>query len=186
MLNVVKSAGLGLSFPDVVIASRDMAADYLASPLYRDKITHLISINESNGEALTRVKAFVKPKVVLYFEDIEVEVPGCVLPEPSDILQIRRLAKEMQGSGGVCLVHCYAGISRSSAAAITALTLAAGKARLRETVEAVFTAAPHVLPNRLMIQYADDRMEAQGELSGLIEEFVQKHNGRGRGVNCAF
>ena len=73
------------------------------------------------------------------------------------------------------MVHCWAGISRSTAAAYTALC-----AINPEVPEELIARAParglaHRLPNRLMIRLADDALGRRGRMVRAIE-------GIGRGV----
>jgi predicted protein tyrosine phosphatase len=66
------------------------------------------------------------------------------------------------------LLHCFAGVSRSSAAAlITLVTLAPG--REDEAARALRCAGPHFSPNRLMIQLADDILGTRGRLLAARE-----------------
>jgi predicted protein tyrosine phosphatase len=66
------------------------------------------------------------------------------------------------------LLHCVAGVSRSSAAAlITLVTLAPG--REGEAARALRSAGPHFSPNRLMIQLADDILGTGGRLLAACE-----------------
>lgn len=76
------------------------------------------------------------------------------------------------------LTHCYAGISRSSAAAIIALCPHYGYKKAVEMVaniqvyqsEGVSEAGSSwFMPNNLMIKYADDQLALNGELINLVE-----------------
>ena len=62
------------------------------------------------------------------------------------------------------LVHCYAGVSRSTAAALIALAIRAPR-REEEAVRALSDAAPHAYPNRRIIALADGLLGLDGRLS---------------------
>ena len=95
----------------------------------------------------------VVPQLVLQFHDIDMTMLGYVEPEPEHIQQALTFARETDRS---LLVHCRAGVSRSTAIAlaIAADRLGAGNERqacvwLRETY-------PQAQPNRLVVFSADE------------------------------
>jgi len=61
------------------------------------------------------------------------------------------------------LIHCLAGVRRSTAAALIALVLEAPE-REREAALCLRAAAPFADPNRLMIDLADDVLGCKGKL----------------------
>ena len=97
----------------------------------------------------------------LNFDDIIEAIPGYVAPSEQHVGSIIDLAAELTDADRI-LVHCQAGISRSSAAAL--IMLAARNpgheldiaARLREE-------GPWFVPNRLMVDIAD-RLIGRGPL----------------------
>ena len=76
------------------------------------------------------------------------------------------------------LVHCWAGISRSMAAAFTILCDKLEPGRELEIARAIRARAPHAYPNRLMIQLADDALGREGRMVSAVEEI-------GRGIIVA-
>ena len=65
------------------------------------------------------------------------------------------------------LVHCYAGVSRSTAAALIAMVLDA-PGREREAARALRAAASYAQPNRLIIRHADDILGRRGGLVAAL------------------
>lgn len=59
--------------------------------------------------------------------------------------------------GGRCLVHCEAGISRSTAAGIIVLRAILGPGSEGEAVSLVVAQVPEASPNRRLIALADQR-----------------------------
>ena len=102
----------------------------------------------------------------LRFHDIDAPQDGMLPPEPRHIEAILRFGVDWAGRGPA-IVHCYAGVSRSTAAALTLIAQAnpgheAAAARLlRER-------APHAKPNRLMIRLADEALGLRGRLSDAV------------------
>jgi predicted protein tyrosine phosphatase len=67
------------------------------------------------------------------------------------------------------LIHCYAGISRSTAAALT-LCVQHNLGRERDAARLLRRRAPHAQPNRLMIGLADRMLGCQGRLTSAVQE----------------
>ncbi len=68
------------------------------------------------------------------------------------------------------LIHCWAGISRSTAAALITLCRFNQEAEEAALAQLVRDAAPHAHPNRLMIQHADELLGRRGRLIAAVEQ----------------
>ena len=66
------------------------------------------------------------------------------------------------------LIHCYAGISRSPAAALIAMVLDA-PGREQAAALTLREAAPHAQPNRLLIELSDDLLGRGGRLVAALD-----------------
>ncbi len=67
------------------------------------------------------------------------------------------------------LVHCWAGVSRSTASAYTVLCDRAGPGSEREIAQALRERAPHAQPNRLIVRLADDALGRDGAMVRAVE-----------------
>jgi predicted protein tyrosine phosphatase len=67
------------------------------------------------------------------------------------------------------LVHCFAGVSRSMAAAYILLCDRAGPGYELEIARALRTRAPHASPNMLMVKLANDALKRDGRMTEAIE-----------------
>ncbi len=76
------------------------------------------------------------------------------------------------------LVHCWAGVSRSMAAAYTLLCDRLGPGSERDIARSLRIRAPHAWPNALMVRYADDILGREGRMVEAIAEI-------GRGIIVA-
>lgn len=107
----------------------------------------------------------------LEIDDIEAPLPGFVAPEASHVRALIDFARAWDGERPL-LIHCAAGISRSTAAALAVLCARSGEAedalarRLRR-------AAPHASPNRRLIGLADAVMGRHGRLVAAVEAMGQ-------------
>lgn len=103
----------------------------------------------------------------LALDDIEEPFPGLVAPAAEHVAALVDFAGGWRGDGPL-LIHCAAGISRSTAAALACLCLhsdadeAALARRLRR-------AAPHAHPNRRLVALADTRLGREGRLIAAAE-----------------
>jgi predicted protein tyrosine phosphatase len=67
------------------------------------------------------------------------------------------------------LVHCWAGISRSMAAAYIVLCDRLGPGTERDVAQAIRSRAPHAFPNPLLVRLADEMLERNGDMIAAAE-----------------
>jgi len=94
--------------------------------------------------------------------DISEPMEGSVVPGEAHVRELIKFLCDWPGSGPL-LLHCYAGVSRSTAAALIALTLRA-KDREMEAAQVLRDAAPHAHPNARIIALADQLLDRNGRL----------------------
>lgn len=106
--------------------------------------------------------------VVIGVSDIAAPRDGHVLPAEdhvADILAfIRRWPREKP-----LVVHCYAGISRSPAAAYIAACALAPERDEGAIADALRAASPSATPNRLLVEIADRLLGRSGRMVAAIE-----------------
>jgi predicted protein tyrosine phosphatase len=66
------------------------------------------------------------------------------------------------------LVHCEAGVSRSSAAALIMYACWLGPGREREAMDRVLSQRPVAVPNRRMVEIADRLLDRGGRLLHVL------------------
>lgn len=99
--------------------------------------------------------------------DIVSASPDEILPDRRHVKQIIAFARQWDPAGKM-LVHCQAGISRSTAAALIAYathfpdSIARAAAHMRRT-------GPHVYPNRLITALGDELLDLDGRLIAAVE-----------------
>ncbi len=103
----------------------------------------------------------------LGFNDIVEPVEGMVAPAEHHVHEIIRWAREWDRKAPM-VVHCYAGISRSTAAAyISALTLNSGLDE-HELAKELRRRAPTATPNIRLIGFADEILKRGGKMVDAI------------------
>lgn len=103
----------------------------------------------------------------LTFHDVVVDAPGLEGPKPRDA---ERLVEFIGGwdRSAPMLIHCWAGISRSTAAAYTALCLVRPSQSEFELAAELRNASPSATPNSLIISQVDDILGRKGRMRAAI------------------
>ena len=71
------------------------------------------------------------------------------------------------------LVHCWAGISRSTAAAFILLNDIHGPGHEGHIAKGLRFHVPHAMPNRLMVAHADQLLGRRGRMIGAVEDMAE-------------
>lgn len=104
----------------------------------------------------------------LTFHDISEPMEGFNPPRREHVEQIVDFAAGWDRSEPL-LIHCWAGISRSTAAALTTMCLLHPDADEADLARELRRISPSATPNRLMVGYADDILARRGRLVAAAE-----------------
>lgn len=104
----------------------------------------------------------------LEVHDIAEPILDHVAPDMTHVRKLIGFAEKWGGEGAM-VVHCWAGISRSTAAAFTALCLVNPDVPELVIARALRAASLTAQPNRLIVQLADDLMGRKGRMLGAVE-----------------
>ncbi|WP_034997553.1 tyrosine phosphatase family protein [Beijerinckia mobilis] len=108
--------------------------------------------------------------------DITTAVEGHILPNESHVTALLGFVQKWDRSAPL-LIHCWAGVSRSTAAAfITACALYPGKDE-QEIAAVLRRNSPTATPNALLIDIADTMLGREGKMRTAIDAI-------GRGSEC--
>lgn len=149
----------------IEVASRPEASTILSSPNKCREVSFLVSIGAPEDE-LPVGYANVPSKIRLLFGDTNSSEDG---PTESDVRCLIELAQTLKGSAGKVLIHCEAGVSRSTAAALIIYTCLLGPGSEREAIERVLGQRPIARPNRRMVEIADHLLGRGGRLVGVLD-----------------
>jgi predicted protein tyrosine phosphatase len=105
----------------------------------------------------------------LYFHDIVQHMEGHTPPRAADAERLIAFL-DAWGREQPMLIHCWAGISRSTAAAFTALCLYRPSMDEEEIAWELREASPSATPNRLIVSLADDVLGRSGRMVRAIEK----------------
>jgi len=117
------------------------------------------------------------PHLVLRFHDIDGPREGLTPPDAAAIDALVAFADAWREPGPM-IVHCWMGISRSTAAALILAAAADPDRSEDDAARALRATAAFATPNPLMIALADARLERGGRLIAAVEAI-------GRGTSAA-
>jgi len=156
-----------MTFPSITIASYDLAEGLLGSRV-GSQFTHVVSINDPDRAPPGPLLHHEGAHLVLSFHDISDPDPrlvGMAAPKSQDVECIIEFAAGIH-EGSEVLCHCAAGISRSSAAALTILAskLEPSSISAMKAVQEVLRIKDMIHPNGLMVGFADRLLGYKGRL----------------------
>ena len=156
------------TLPDILIASRTQAGRLLMSTTTGPTIKHVISIGEP-GETPCAGFRRKTSRLRLDFADVMQDTrSGDFAPVERDVESVIAFGRRVQQRPGTVLIHCQAGISRSSAAALTLFALWLGPGLEEEAWGRVREARPISRPNRRFVELADALLQRGGALLRAI------------------
>jgi predicted protein tyrosine phosphatase len=134
----------------------------------RAKASHLVTLLQE--EILVERPRTILPDrhLRLLVHDIAEPLFDHIAPDEQHMSALIAFAREWGGYGPM-VVHCWAGISRSTAAAFTALCAINPELSEERIAQALRAASPTAYPNRLMIRLADAALARKGRMVRAIE-----------------
>ena len=102
-------------------------------------------------------------------DDITEQMDGFVAPSDSHIEQVLNFVRGWDRNAPL-VVHCYAGISRSTASAFAAACLLNPNRDEISIARQIRAASPIASPNRLIVSLADKALGRQGRMLRALDE----------------
>ncbi len=139
----------------------------LEARLHAVRPSHLVSMLADDAFPETPEWIADADHLRLRFHDIAEPLPDHVAPGGHHLHSLIDFARGWPGEAPI-VVHCFAGVSRSTAAALTVLALH-NPGREAEAAALLRARAPHAYPNRLMIRLVDEILALDGRLVAAVE-----------------
>ncbi|MYZ48151.1 tyrosine phosphatase family protein [Propylenella binzhouense] len=114
--------------------------------------------------------------LVLGFNDIAEPMEGFVAPGEAHVRRFLDFVQRWDRSAPL-VIHCFAGVSRSTAAAYTALCALRPDLDEEQTAWRLRSLSPQATPNRLFVSIADALLARDGRMIAAVERI-------GRGADC--
>jgi predicted protein tyrosine phosphatase len=161
--------------PDLTICGLDELGDHSARA-----VTHVLSILDPNWPEPEAFWTYdPHHRIEMHFNDAIEPGPGIELPQARHVEEILAFGNTFQRDLAArreahLLIHCHAGISRSTAAMTALLTQADPEETEERIFERLVAIRPKAWPNSLMIGFADDLLGRGGRLTAAL----RRHYGR--------
>jgi predicted protein tyrosine phosphatase len=151
------------SFPDFAICGLDELIGHQGRG-----VTHILSILDPEWPDPAAFQAFDPHfRAILRFHDAIEPDPDVLLPQKGDVEAILTFGRDAADAGGL-LIHCHAGISRSTAATLMILAQAHPDEREDGLADRLLQTRPQAWPNSRMIEFADELLDRRGRLVAAI------------------
>jgi predicted protein tyrosine phosphatase len=163
-------------------------------------VTHVLSILDPDWPDPPEFEDFAPHRrIALRFHDIIDKLPGRRLPARDDVIRLLAFGRELSDAASChLLVHCHAGISRSTAATALILAQAHPARSAGDVFDAVTRIRPRAWPNLRLLEFGDELLGRRGEIVAAASAVhrrlldrdpslrqIMADNGRGREVIAA-
>jgi predicted protein tyrosine phosphatase len=129
-------------------------------------VTHVLSILDPEWPDPPAFETFAPHRrLALRFHDIIEPTPGMYAPSREDVERLLVFGREIgEPAGSHFLIHCHAGVSRSTAATALILAQAHPDRPASEALDAVVRMRPRAWPNLRMLEFGDALLGRDGEI----------------------
>ncbi len=111
----------------------------------------------------------------LTFNDINADTPGLISPREQDAKRLISFIENWDQQQPM-LIHCWAGISRSTASAFAALCILRPQDDEMELAQELRAASPSATPNRLITTQVDHLLGRKGRMLKAVEAIGRGEN----------
>lgn len=139
----------------------------LEETVLETRASHLVTL-VSVGTPMARPVAIPEDRhLALYFSDISEPLDGHVLPSATHVERFLAFVRRWDRDAPL-VIHCWAGISRSTAGAFVAACALAPERDEAAIARALRAASPMATPNRRIVAVADDILGRSGRMVDAI------------------
>ncbi len=154
----------------------DSPLSRLSEIVWHVQATHLVSV-VNEGTPVPRLARIAPERhLFLAFNDISTPLPGMIVPTEAHVAELVSFARRWNHSGPL-VIHCFAGISRSTAAAFIVQCAFAPDRDEATLAWDLRAASPSATPNSRLIALADRLFDRKGRMVDAIRAI-------GRGVDA--
>tara|TARA_A100001015_G_scaffold21250_1_gene24206 strand:+ start:2459 stop:2935 length:477 start_codon:yes stop_codon:yes gene_type:complete len=117
----------------------------------------VITIEDSNVSDPLRIHSDHPKQLILCFDDINEPIDEYIVPQESHVKRAINFAENIRG--GSLLIHCHAGISRSSAIALALIANNDGIGNEIKSIKKLDYINPNCRPNKTIVRLTDDLLK---------------------------
>ena len=154
------------SYPSIQICSLGAAREI-------DHSTYdgVITIEDSLVDDPLRIDENDCAQLVLCFDDIASPKDEWSMPKERHVRSALEFADEL--GGGSLLIHCHAGISRSSGIALAIIAKGLGPGKEKQALIELEKINPNCAPNALLVWFIDEILDRGGALCKMAKSMVR-------------
>jgi predicted protein tyrosine phosphatase len=131
--------------------------------------SHIVTVMANVNQVQRPASVLEANHLKVSMDDITEDMDGFVAPSDSHIEQVLSFVRGWNRSAPL-VVHCYAGISRSTASAFAAACMLNPHRNEILIARQIRAASPIAQPNRLIVSLADKALGRQGRMLRAIDE----------------
>ena len=132
-------------------------------------VSHLVTLINNDTPVPTPASIAKERHLRLAMNDICEPADGLVLPGEHHVAELVRFTLDWHRAAPL-LIHCWAGISRSTASMFMALCKLNPGVSEVAILKRMRALAPHIAPNRLLVAHADDLLGRDGRMVDALDE----------------
>jgi predicted protein tyrosine phosphatase len=136
------------------------------------QVSHVLSILDPEQPEPEAFGAYGEhARLELKFHDVIQETPGVKAPQPEHVAQILAFGRDILSSPANprhLLVHCHAGISRSTGSMTLLLAQAQPQLSASEILAQVVHIRPKAWPNIRILELGEQQLNRPGEFTGAV------------------
>lgn len=141
------------------------------------KVSHVLSIIDPDQPELEAFGTYGEhARLQLRFHDIIEETPGEEAPQPHHVEQILSFGRDILREPAALrhlLVHCHAGVSRSTASMTLLLAQAQPQLSARDVLHQVLAIRDKAWPNLRILTFGEQQLGRPGEFSQAVGEIYR-------------
>jgi len=134
----------------------------------RSGARHLVTLINEGSQVVRPAAIPQKNHLFLGFNDITAPMDGMTLPAATHVDAFISFLEEWDRATPL-VIHCFAGISRSTAAGFIAACALQPNRDEHEIAWEIREASPSATPNALLIRLADERLGREGRMSAAAK-----------------
>jgi predicted protein tyrosine phosphatase len=142
----------------------------------RAKASHVLTLINADIPVKRPPSIIEANHLIIAMNDITQPLHGHIIPSEEHVRQLMTFVQKWERKKPM-VIHCYAGVSRSTAAAIIAIALLNPNRSEQEIAQLVRQRSPTATPNLRLIAVADTLLGRSGRLLKAAESI-------GRGEDC--
>ena len=132
--------------------------------------THVVTLlHNSERNQLFLPKSFDRSKWLFLEMDDVIHESAHAAPKKEQVERLLEWVKKLPSDAHL-VIHCYAGISRSTAAALAVKVQELGVDKVSEAIDWLLAERPQACPNPVITKFADELLGADGKLHEAAEE----------------